>query len=551
MKNSFIFLLLSLLVTLTAGCNPVDDTPGEEGEPVNKEVRGYKVSPDTLFMKVGEVVSLTGKVDPEELTSMVRASWESKDESIIKVDDKGNVTAVDYGYSIVEASIDFVFYGFINRTISNKIPVYVSFGDNPIPNPEEMYAKWLGNWDLSGKYKPPTASEYNADYAVSITELEPMESYRLTGWEKFNDTSAIGHDLPGKPLYLTARFDRKSGHLVFIRNKAANTDYDIVQTPYWGYTMGDHTGYYKRYDYPEDAVIAYARLEKETEAVVHGAYNNVGGVWFYHLGMGFSTQAGNTMDGPMFFPIKMYRLKDVPVQEVILSSSSMVMEVGTETTLSVQWHPTDAMGFRIEWSSSNPETVTVEDGHLKALSPGHSDITVTLGDVSATCEVTVKKPFIRFGHQILHDELCKLWDADGDGELCFEEAAAATYICSFNEIWMQTKFDELKYFTSLKEIEARCFYFTGMNSITFPASIEKIGDEALDGNSLLRNVTLLGTPPQIGNNSLGFVLNQSSLCIWVPDEYYDLYLEEAKKEGSQWAKYLPRLFRASERKDPF
>lgn len=50
-----------------------------------------------------------------------------------------------------------------------------------------------------------------------------------------------------------------------------------------------------------------------------------------------------------------------------------------------------------QWSSSNPEIVSVdENGVVTALQNGEADITLTLGDVSATCHVTVYTPVTSF-----------------------------------------------------------------------------------------------------------------------------------------------------------
>ena len=77
------------------------------------------------------------------------------------------------------------------------------------------------------------------------------------------------------------------------------------------------------------------------------------------------------------------------------------------------------------------------------------------------------------------------WDTNGDGELSESEAAA---VSSLGEVFKQnaeiTSFDELQYFTGLKEIGENAFYnCTGLKSIKLPASLRKIGDAAFVGCS--------------------------------------------------------------------
>ena len=95
-------------------------------------------------------------------------------------------------------------------------------------------------------------------------------------------------------------------------------------------------------------------------------------------------------------------------------------------------------------------------------------------------------------------------------------------------------------------MQPHCLANIQLWEITIPANVRTIGDGALcpyDSWSRLK-VTLLGTPPEIGIESFG---DADRVNIWVPDEYYDLYLEEAQKEDSPWASYVARLLRISEK----
>lgn len=67
-----------------------------------------------------------------------------------------------------------------------------------------------------------------------------------------------------------------------------------------------------------------------------------------------------------------------------LSQSSLEMQQYEEYTLTANKEG------EIEWSSSDPRTVRVEDGLLTSLKLGDATITATLGEESATCEVSVR-----------------------------------------------------------------------------------------------------------------------------------------------------------------
>ncbi len=67
-----------------------------------------------------------------------------------------------------------------------------------------------------------------------------------------------------------------------------------------------------------------------------------------------------------------------------LSEAQVEMEQYEEYTLTANKEG------EIEWTSSDPRTVRVEDGKLTSLKLGNATITATLGEEVATCEVTVK-----------------------------------------------------------------------------------------------------------------------------------------------------------------
>ncbi|MBQ8438819.1 MAG: leucine-rich repeat protein [Alistipes sp.] len=71
---------------------------------------------------------------------------------------------------------------------------------------------------------------------------------------------------------------------------------------------------------------------------------------------------------------------------------------------------------------------------------------------------------------------CKYWDANGDGELSYTEAAKVTSIGQiFRENSKIIAFNELKYFTKINKIEAYAFYkCTSLWKITMPANVTEI-----------------------------------------------------------------------------
>ena len=67
-----------------------------------------------------------------------------------------------------------------------------------------------------------------------------------------------------------------------------------------------------------------------------------------------------------------------------LIQTSVTMEQYEDVTLTVNKEGA------VEWSSSDPRTVRVEDGKLTSLKLGDAVITAKLGEEQATCQVSVK-----------------------------------------------------------------------------------------------------------------------------------------------------------------
>lgn len=81
------------------------------------------------------------------------------------------------------------------------------------------------------------------------------------------------------------------------------------------------------------------------------------------------------------------------VESVNLDKTSLELKVGETAQLTATVTPDNATNKNINWSSSNNEVATVENGTVRALAEGKTTITVTTedGNKVATCEVRVEK----------------------------------------------------------------------------------------------------------------------------------------------------------------
>lgn len=83
--------------------------------------------------------------------------------------------------------------------------------------------------------------------------------------------------------------------------------------------------------------------------------------------------------------------KEIAVEKVTLSQSSLALKVGEEATLTANIFPENATNTVVAWSSGNPSVASVTDGLVRGLTEGSATISVTTeeGGFTASCLVSV------------------------------------------------------------------------------------------------------------------------------------------------------------------
>lgn len=104
---------------------------------------------------------------------------------------------------------------------------------------------------------------------------------------------------------------------------------------------------------------------------------------------------------------------EIPVESISLNKESVELCVGETETLVATVHPEDAPYSDITWSSSDTTVALVSDeGKVLAVSEGTARITAAIGDIKATCVVTVIKPEIPVESISLNKESVELCVGD-------------------------------------------------------------------------------------------------------------------------------------------
>ena len=84
--------------------------------------------------------------------------------------------------------------------------------------------------------------------------------------------------------------------------------------------------------------------------------------------------------------------KTVAVTAVSLNKTSLTLNPGGSFQLEATVSPANATDKTVSWTSGDTSKVTVENGLVKAVSPGTVTVTAKAGSASAKCEVKVQLP---------------------------------------------------------------------------------------------------------------------------------------------------------------
>lgn len=174
----------------------------------------------------------------------------------------------------------------------------------------------------------------------------------------------------------------------------------------------------------------------------------------------------------------------VPATGISLNKTTLSFNAANQTAmLTATVTPSNATNKNVTWTSSNTAVATVSNtGVVTSKANGTTVVTAKTTDgtnLTATCNVTVSinsNSIITFTDANVKAICVANWDANSDGELSKDEAAAVTALGEvFRGNSTITSFNELKYFTGLTVIDNNAFDgCIGLISISIPSTLKRI-----------------------------------------------------------------------------
>ena len=326
------------------------------------EILASSVTLDKTSVEVliGQTVHLSATVLPEATTDKT-IRWSSSDDSVAMVDE-GTVTAHKVGQATIKATCG-------NKEASCVVNVLPIMVEEISFNKTSVSLKAGETVTLTATVKPDDATDKTVTWSTSDASVATVNDGVVTA-------KKVG----------TATITAKAG------DKSATCEITVVATPVTAVTLNKTYVSLKagetvtltatvKPDDATDKTVTWGSSDESVAKVENGIVTAIG--------KGLSTitaKAGDTSATCMV-------TVSVPVENVTLNKTELVLQKGQEEVLVALVSPDDATDKTINWSSSNVSVVRVDqNGAVAAEGAGTAVITASAGTKSATCTITVTIP---------------------------------------------------------------------------------------------------------------------------------------------------------------
>lgn len=189
-------------------------------------------------------------------------------------------------------------------------------------------------------------------------------------------------------------------------------------------------------------------------------------------------------------------------------------------------------------STSFTNSITVNRSKFGILDALDKDLEFT-GGGSGGDIIPDPSGIISFADERIKAHCVAAYDANGDGEISYAEAAAVTTIEGVFTSTLYTSFNEFKYFTGIKEIPDEWFKGRGrLTSIALPEGLTRIGKSSFENCNGLLEISFPSTLVSIGGSAFKDCSVLSKVHIpntdmWVKLIYDSIYSNESPFRSSR------------------
>ncbi|RXE59077.1 Ig-like domain-containing protein [Acetivibrio mesophilus] len=336
-------------------------------------VTSVEIDKSKLEIKAGYTDKLTAKVLPET-ASYKGITWTSSDESIVRISQSGEVTAVNIGTAVVTAS------SIYNPSIKAVCNVKV------IPVPVERIS-----------LDKETVTLYPDEYILINAEVLPSNaSDKRVAW-KSDNTSVATVTAEGLVKAVNIGETKIVATSLYDSSKKAVCVIKVVERPVTKVTFKN---------VPESILVGQSKSLEVTVSPANATNKTL--IWSSSdkniatvtedglvtgKGVGTVTITASWKNDPSVKAVCTLKVEPVKVLGIKLKQTNVSLGIGDEIKLVADVIPENATNKDIVWSTSDRNIATVtSDGTVRAISLGKATITATSKEsssIKATCTITV------------------------------------------------------------------------------------------------------------------------------------------------------------------
>ena len=338
--------------------------------PVVIELEGLAIDQDDFTMAKGTTDKLSVTATPEAALAGKTVTWSSTDDSVVKVDQEGNIEAVSVGTATITASCE---------EFSDSVTITVNAPLTSITlNTQETSIKKGDTADLDVIYTPEdTSDDKTVIWTSSNDEIATV------------DENGVVTAVADGTATITATVGSLTAECIVHVREVPLEGIDLDKT---AITMnkGDKSEAlvvsYNPEDTTDDKTVTWSSDDEDIATVENGVVTAVGaGTTTITATVGeFAAECEVTVVSPL--------------ESITLTADRTTddLEVNDTVNLTVVYNPEDTTDDKkVTWSSSDEDVATVdENGVVTAVAGGTATITATSTvneNITATCDIKVLK----------------------------------------------------------------------------------------------------------------------------------------------------------------
>ena len=331
-------------------------------------VESIVLSEDTLLLGIDDTATLIATIRPENATEC-EITWTSSNPEIATVSDQGEVVALQEGTCTVTVSAGGKSAECVVTVSRNVIPV-----KEVILSETSLTLKEGESYTLTATVTPADATERTVTWKSGNPDVATV-----------SDEGKIEAVHTGICIITASAGGKVSECMITVTSETIAVEQITLSATSLSLKLGDSR-----------TLTATVIPSDATDSQVTWSSSDPSVATVSDQGEVTAVRAGNctitaTAGGKSAACTVTVSAKEIPVERITLSSTSLSLKEGDSHRLTATVTPSDATDSQVTWSSSDPSVATVSDqGEVTAVRAGNCTITATAGGKSATCTVRVQ-----------------------------------------------------------------------------------------------------------------------------------------------------------------